>query len=85
MKTPNKKPERRKRAFECELKNTYEIKNLNDMARIHDEKVNKIAECNLLHNIISPPKRTKILNIHYYPIIHVYMNNRKGRAKFKNF
>ena len=40
-----------KRAFECELKNTYGIENWNDMSRIHDEEVNKIAECNLLHDI----------------------------------
>ena len=29
------------------------------MTRIHDIEVNKIAECNLLHDILNPPKRTK--------------------------
>ena len=55
------------------------------MTRIHDKKVNKIAECNLIHDIIKPPKRTKILDSHYYPILHVCMNNRHGREKLKNF
>ena len=40
------------------------------MTRIHDKEVNKIAECNLLHDIINPPKHTKNLNSHYSPIIH---------------
>ena len=54
------------------------------MTNIHDIEVNKISECNLLHDITNPNKRTKILNIHYSPILHVYMNARKGmiRAKF---
>ena len=30
------------------------------MTRIHDKEGDKIAECSLLHNIINPPKRTKI-------------------------
>ena len=30
------------------------------MMRIHDKEVNKIAECNLLHDITNNPKRTKI-------------------------
>ena len=45
----------------------------------------KIAECNLLHDIINPSRRTKSLNRHYSSIIHVYMDTRKGKAKFKNF
>ena len=53
------KIERRKRAFECKQKNTYGIKNKNDMTFIHDNKANKIAEYNLLHNIINPPKHTR--------------------------
>ena len=48
------------------------------------KKVNKISELNLLYDIINPPKRTKILNIHYYPIIHGCMNTRKGKANFNN-
>ena len=55
------------------------------MTRIHDDEVNKISECNLLHDIINPPKRTRILNIHYSPIINGCMNTRKSRAKFNNF
>ena len=55
------------------------------MIYIHDNEVKKIAEFNLLHDIINPPKRAKKINSHYYPIIHVCMNTRKGRANFKNF
>ena len=55
------------------------------MNRIHENKVNKIAECNLLHIIINPSKRTKNLNIHYSHILHGYRNARKDRAKFNNF
>ena len=55
------------------------------MTRIHNNEVNNIAECNLLHDIINPPKRAKILNIHYSHILHGCMNTRKGKEKFKNF
>ena len=55
------------------------------MTRINDNEVNKIAECNLLHDIINPPKPTKYLNSHYSPILHGCMNTRKGKAKFKKF
>ena len=44
-----------------------------------------IAECNLLNDIINPPKRAKNINSHYYPILHGCMNTRKGKAKFNNF
>ena len=57
----------------------------NGMNRIHYNEVNKIAECNLLHDIINPYKRTKILNIHYSPILHGCVNTRKGRLEFKMF
>ena len=53
------------------------------MTRIHKNEVNNIAECNLLYDIIDPPKRAKYINIHYSPTIHGCMNTRKGRAKFK--
>ena len=79
------KLEWRKRTVEYKQKNTYGIKNQNYMRRIHDNKVNKIAECNLLHDIINHPKRTKILIIHYSPIIHGCINIRKVKVKFKNF
>ena len=55
------------------------------MIHIHDKEVNKISEYNLLHDIINPPKRAKNLNSHYSPILHVCMNNRHGRANFKDF
>ena len=74
-----------KRAFEDEKKNSYGIENRNDMTRIHNNEVNNIAEWNLLHDIINPPKQTKILNIHYSHILHGCMNNRKGRSKSKNY
>ena len=32
-------------------KNTHGIENQNDMMRIQDDEVNKITECNLLHDI----------------------------------
>ena len=50
-----------------------------------DNKVNDISECNLLHDKINPPKGTKILTGHYYPILHGCINTRKGKSKFKNF
>ena len=48
------------------------------MTRIYDNEVNNISECNLLHDIINPPKLTKNLNSHYSPIIHGCMNTIKG-------
>ena len=74
-----------KRDLECKQKITYGIENLNDIVHIHDKEVNKITECNLLHDIINPHKCTKILNIHYSPILHGCMNTRNGKAKFKDF
>ena len=53
------------------------------MAHVHDNKVNKTAECNLIHDTINHPKRNKDLNINCYLIIHGCMNNRKSKAKFK--
>ena len=55
------------------------------MIHIHKKEVNKTSEYNLIHDIINNPKHAKNLNSHYYPIIHVCMNNRRGEAKFKNF
>ena len=46
--------------FECKQKNTYGNENQNDMTCIHDNEVNKIAELNILHDIINPLKCTKI-------------------------
>ena len=55
------------------------------MTRIHNNEVNNIAECNLLNDMINPPKRAKHLNNYYSPILHGCMNTIKGKAKFKNF
>ena len=52
---------------------------------MHDKEVNKISECNLLHDIINPPKHAKKLNSHHSPILHGFMNTIKGKAKIKNF
>ena len=54
------------------------------MTCIHEKKVNKLAECNLLHDILNPPKRTKILNRHYFPILQGCMNIRQDKANLKN-
>ena len=63
-----------KRVFEYKRKSSYGIENINDMPRIHNIEVGNIAECNLLHDIISTPRRTKHLNRHYYPVLHGCMN-----------
>ena len=55
------------------------------MTRINDKELNKIAEYNLIHDMINSPKHAKNLNIHYSPILHGCMNTRRGKAKFKNF
>ena len=55
------------------------------MTFIHGNKVNKISECNLLHGIQYPSKSTKILNVHYYPIIHVYMNTQMVKDSLRTF
>ena len=55
------------------------------MTFIQENKVNKLSEWNLLHDILNPPKHNKILNIHYSPILQGYINICKGEAKFKNF
>ena len=52
---------------------------------IHKIEVNIRPECNLLHDRLNPYKCTKPLNIHYYYILHVCMNTRKGKERFKNF
>ena len=55
------------------------------MVCIHENEVNKIAEWNLPHDILNPSEHSKILNGHYYHILHGCMNSRKGRETFKNF
>ena len=60
--------------FECKLINIYVIENWNDMVCINDDEVNNTSEWNLLHDIIHPFKNTKILNTHYYLLLHGCMN-----------
>ena len=55
------------------------------MTCIHEKEVYKIAECNLLHDMINPPKCAKHVDTHYYPILHGCMNTRHGGEKFKNY
>ena len=49
------------------------------------KKVNKLAELNLLHDILNYHKQTNNLNSHYYPIIQWCMNICKGKEKFNEF
>ena len=70
--------------FEGKLETICDMKILNDMNHLHDNKVNNISEWNLLHDIINNSKQTKDINRHHYPIINVCMNTRTGRAKFQN-
>ena len=72
----------RKRSFEYKKKNVYGIESRNDMTRIHNNNVKNIAEFNLLHDKINPPKRAKKLNSNYSHILHGCMNTRKGKAEF---
>ena len=44
--------------FECNLKNTYEIKMHNVITCINDNEVNNIAEYNLLPDILDTHKFT---------------------------
>ena len=73
-----------KRAFESEIEYVYGIKIPNFMNPMHYNKVNNIAEYNLLHEMLNPSKCTKNINRHYSPIIHGCMNTRKGKAIFNH-
>ena len=55
------------------------------MTRINNNEVRNISVWNLLHDIINHTKSAKVLNSHCYPILHIFMNTRKGKAKFKTF
>ena len=74
----------RKSEFKYTLKNTYGIENRNYMMPMHNDKVNKISEFNLLHDIINPPKHNRNLHRHYYPIGYGCIHTREGREKLKN-
>ena len=54
----------RDRAFESKIKIIYDINRPNEITHKYDNKVNNIAELNLLHDIINPFKRIKNINIH---------------------
>ena len=75
----------RTRAFESEREITYDIKIPNGMNRIHKDKVNKTAECNLIHDIINTSKRTKNLDSNYSPILHGIMNRKNGIENVRIF
>ena len=49
------------------------------MTCIDENKINKLAEFNLLHDIINIPGRNKTLNIYYSPILQGCMNIRKDK------
>ena len=75
-----------KRVFECKQKSSYRIENKNDITRIHNNEVNKLADCNLLYDMINPPKRAKNLNTRYSPILNGWMNTReKVKQSLKTF
>ena len=48
------KKEWSKHAFERKIKYIYDVKNQNVMTCIHENKVNKVAENFLLHDILKP-------------------------------
>ena len=52
---------------------------------IHDKEVNIIEECNLLHDILNPSKKTKNTNSHNSPIPNGWMNKQEGSANCKHF
>ena len=56
------------------------MKSFNDMDCIHDNEVNTIAEFKLINGILNPSKNTNNIKIYYYPVMHVSMNTRKGKA-----
>ena len=57
-----------------------QIKILNGINGINENKLNIIAGFNLLHDILNSSKHTKNINSHYPPILYGCMNTQKGRA-----
>ena len=51
------------------------------MRNIHDNDVNNLNEYNLLNNILNPYKRTKNTSSRCSPILHGFMNTRRGLGK----
>ena len=64
----------RKHVFESKLENISDMIILNDMNPMYDNKVNNIAEYNVLHGILNNSKGTKNINHHYLPILRGCMN-----------
>ena len=52
--------------FEIKLDNIYDMKSLDYMNSICDNKVNNIAEINLPRDILNHYKLPKDINSHYY-------------------
>ena len=59
------------------------IENWAKIIYIHDNEVKIIAECNLIYNIINPPKCDKNINNHYSPILNGFINIRKVEQSSK--
>ena len=71
--------------FGIELKNIHDMKSLNYMNGIHENKVNNMSEWILLHDILNLYKHTKNINIHYSHILHGCIYTRRVRVKYKIF
>ena len=63
----------------------YDMASVNAMNRKHDNKLNNMSECHLLHDILNPSKITKNININFPPNIHACMNIRRDKTIFKEF
>ena len=48
-----------RRSFESKIENICDIKWQNGMTFIHTNEVNKMVECDLLHDVPNPSERTK--------------------------
>ena len=55
------------------------------MKNIHDNEVNPISECNLLHDILNTYEHEKRTNYHYFPILHGCINPRRVKTRYENF
>ena len=64
----------RKHVFESNLEPISDMRTLNDMNPIYDNKVNNIAEYNVLHGILNNSKGNKNIIHHYLPILRGCMN-----------
>ena len=58
---------------------------LNDMNRTDDNEVKNIAAWNFLYGILNYSKSTKNINIHYYTILHGYINICGGKSRYNIF